>query len=200
MKHLFIFFFFILSISIQAQESENWWNVHLKAAQEKFDYSNEADILIADLSDQKLYLIQNEEIAKTYPISGSKYGAGSKAGSNKTPLGFHKVKFKFGDNAPKGAIFKARKYTGEVAKIYTDKTDVEEDHVTTRILWLDGLEEDKNSGKGVSSFNRFIYIHGTPEEGLIGHPASHGCIRMKNVDVIELYELVKEGTLVLIVE
>lgn len=200
MKH----FLFILLISFAnilfAQDKSSWYMPFLEEARALFNYSNEDNFIVAKLSTQELYLIQNEKIINCFSISGSKYGAGSKAGSNKTPLGFHKVKFKFGDNAPKGAIFKARKFTGEIANIYTDKTDVEEDHVTTRILWLDGLEEGKNSGNGVSSFNRFIYIHGTPEEGLIGQPASHGCIRMYNDEVIELYGLVEVGTIVLIID
>lgn len=78
--------------------------------------------------------------------------------------------------------------------------DTKEDLVTTRIMWLKGLEAGINKGKGIDSYNRRIYIHGTPEEGLIGRPASYGCIRMKNKDVIELFNLLKEGTLVEIKE
>lgn len=173
--------------------------IHIATAQEKFDYQKSDPFLIADLSEQKMYFIRAAEVVQTYSISGSKYGAGSKAGSNKTPLGFHKVKYKYGAGAAEGTIFKARQNTGKKAVIYKDDTDVEEDHVTTRILWLEGLEPGKNLGPGISSFERYIYIHGTPEEGLIGKPASHGCIRMLNKDVVELYEQVPESTLVLIV-
>ncbi|MGB3585011.1 MAG: L,D-transpeptidase [Tunicatimonas sp.] len=150
------------------------------------------------VADQKLYLIENDRPLKQYPVSTSVYGIGSQAGSNKTPLGKHKVISKFGNGAPLGTIFRSRINTGRTATIYTDDTNLEEDDVTTRILRLTGLEPGKNKGKGVDSFSRYIYIHGTPEEGLIGQPASHGCIRMKNADVVELYDLVSEGTVVLI--
>ena len=93
---------------------------------------------------------------------------------------------------------KARKYTGTIAKIFYDTTRSKTDDVTSRVLWLSGLESGKNKGYTIDSFKRYIYIHGTSEEGLLGTPASHGCIRMKNKDIIELYEKIKIGTLVLI--
>ena len=99
----------------------------------------------------------------------------------------------------KNIIFKERINTGRYAEIHHTDYDSDEDHVTSRILWLEGLEEGFNKGGNVDSFNRYIYIHGTPEEGLIGKKASHGCIRMFNHDVIELYDLVQEGTKVNIV-
>ena len=92
----------------------------------------------------------------------------------------------------------SRLYTGEIAKIYKDKRKSETDDITTRILWLEGLEEGINKGRGIDSFKRYIYIHGTSEEGLLGTPSSHGCIRMGNKDVIELYNIIEVGTLVLI--
>ncbi|MEM6841846.1 MAG: L,D-transpeptidase [Bacteroidota bacterium] len=159
--------------------------------------SSERSIRVS-VAEQKLYLVEDGETMKQYPVSTSAYGIGSEAGSNKTPLGKHQVISKFGDGAPLGTIFQSRINTGRVAKIYTDDTDLEEDDVTTRILRLTGLEPGKNKGSGIDSFARYIYIHGTPEEGLIGKPASHGCIRMKNADVVELYNLVGEGTLVMI--
>jgi lipoprotein-anchoring transpeptidase ErfK/SrfK len=155
-------------------------------------------LIRVSITEQKLYLVEAGQMLKQYPVSTSVYGIGSEAGSNKTPLGKHKVISKFGEGAPLGTIFRSRINTGRVATIYTDDTDLEEDDVTTRILRLTGLEPGKNKGPGVDSFSRYIYIHGTPEEGLIGQPASHGCIRMKNTDVIELFDLVEEGTLVMI--
>jgi lipoprotein-anchoring transpeptidase ErfK/SrfK len=134
--------------------------------------------------------------AISYPVSTSKFGVGNRENSNKTPLGTHRVKMKYGDNAPLGTVFQARVNTGKVATIHTDSTDREEDLITSRILWLEGLEPGKNRGKGIDSYRRYIYIHGTPEEGLIGTPASHGCIRMKNQEVVELFEKVPVGTLV----
>lgn len=147
-----------------------------------------------DISDQKLYLFcrydnGNEEV-KTYPVSTSKYGIGSQAGSNKTPLGLHQIKNKIGDGAPQGMIFKARQPTGRIAKMNVAGAG---DLVTTRIMWLKGLEPGKNSGRGIDSYRRYIYIHGTAEENKIGQPASHGCVRMYNSDVIDLFDRVTEG-------
>lgn len=148
-----------------------------------------------DISEQKLYLLDNEQVVKTYPVSTSKYGIGGTQGSNKTPLGRHVVAEKIGDGAPLNTIFKSRQNTGRLAKIDYDS---EEDYVTTRILWLQGLEQGVNLGPGVDSHKRYIYIHGTHEEALIGQPASHGCIRMRNQDVLELFNRVPEGIEVLI--
>ena len=92
----------------------------------------------------------------------------------------------------------AEKQGNKSAKIIKDVIDTEDDHVTSRILWLDGLELGRNKGEGIDSYNRYIYIHGTHEEGLIGQKASHGCIRMFNNDVIDLFDRVQEGTYVLI--
>jgi len=131
-----------------------------------------------------------------YPISTSKYGVGSAEKSNKTPPGTHRIVEKIGESAKSGAVFKAGIDTGKVATTYSDATDIREDLITTRILWLKGLEPGINRGKGIDSYERHIYIHGTSEEGLIGTTASDGCIRMKNRDVLELFDLVPQGTLV----
>ena len=151
-----------------------------------------------NIEEQKLYYTVRNKIKKSYSISSATLGTGSESGSNKTPLGLHKVDQKFGENTPQGGILKDRMFTKQIATITTDTTDSDNDHVTSRILWLRGLELGKNSGTGVDSYLRYIYIHGTAEEGLIGAPASHGCIRMLNADVIELYNLVKVGIAVII--
>ena len=152
--------------------------------------------ILVDCSTQRLSLLRGSTLVKAWTVSTSAYGLGSRSGSNKTPPGTHRVAEKFGKGAPLGTIFRARKNTGKVARVFTDRTDVEEDLVLTRILWLEGLEEGRNKGPGVDSKSRFIYVHGTNEEGLIGTPASHGCVRMRNRDVVELYSLVPVGTLV----
>ncbi len=156
--------------------------------------------ILVSISDQELLLVRNGDVQQTYPISSSAYGTGSKAGSNKTPLGTHIISEKYGKNAAPGAIFRSRGNTGKIATIYTDGTDTDDDLVTTRIMWLQGMEPGLNKGSGIDSHARYIYIHGTPEEGLIGQPASHGCIRMYNRDVIELFEQVPVGTYVEIQE
>ena len=146
------------------------------------------------ISEQKLFLLDNKSVIKTYLISSSKYGEGSKVNSFKTPLGKHVVKRKIGKDTPLGARFIGRSFSGEIYPIYdTDQVLVEDDVVQSRILWLDGLEDGINKGEGVDSYSRYIYIHGTPEEWLLGEKASKGCIRMSNKDVIELFNLVEEG-------
>jgi lipoprotein-anchoring transpeptidase ErfK/SrfK len=115
--------------------------------------------------------------------------------SNKTPIGIHRVKQKIGGGQPQGMIFEAREATGRIAK-NTDNRD--QDEITSRILWLDGLEPGFNKDGVYDSFSRYIYIHGTSDEKRIGQAVSHGCIRMKNADVIELFDGVLINDLVLI--
>jgi lipoprotein-anchoring transpeptidase ErfK/SrfK len=156
-------------------------------------------VIVIIASEQKQYLLHNGEPVQQYTISTSEFGTGNKAGSNKTPLGVHIIKKKYGSNAKIGTIFKARTNTGRIAKILTEAGKrSKDDNVTTRILWLSGLEKGINKGGNVDSYRRYIYIHGTDEEGRLGTPASHGCIRMKNEAVIDLYKNVSIGTLVVI--
>ena len=156
------------------------------------------EVLYVSIKQQKLYHIQNDSIIKEYIISSSAYGIGSKAGSNKTPIGLHSIKEKYGDNTPINGRMTGRVFYGDIATIYTDETKSKTDDISSRIFWLEGMEKGKNKGKGIDSFSRYIYIHGTSEEGRLGKPASHGCIRMKNKEVIDLYKLIEVGTLVLI--
>ena len=156
-------------------------------------------LIRVDISEQRLYLIKNEQILSSYPISSSSYGEGQTENSYKTPLGMHKIKEMIGKNVPKDTIFISRINTKRTAKIIKLPNDTKDDFVTSRIMWLEGEEDGFNKGEGIDSYDRYIYIHGTQEEGLIGSKASHGCIRMFNNDVIELYKMVKEGTKVLIV-
>lgn len=168
------------------------------ALQAKYPERDAAVLVVVDVESQQLHLILDQKIQRSYPISTSRYGLGSASGSNKTPLGAHYVKRKYGKNAAPLTIFKGRQNTGKIAEIETRPQATNDDWVTTRILWLSGLEEGKNSGPGVDSYQRYIYIHGTHEEGLIGQPASHGCIRMLNADVVELFTLVPKDSLVYI--
>jgi hypothetical protein len=149
-------------------------------------------LLFVDIETQTLSHIEKGTFLKLYKISSSYYGTGSKLNSLKTPLGRHEIYKKIGSNLPINAILKGRVWNGAIADIIEEPIDTEFDHVTSRILWLDGLELGKNKGRGIDSRNRYIYIHGTAEEGLIGTPASDGCIRMYNKDVVELFDLVDE--------
>jgi hypothetical protein len=154
-------------------------------------------LILIDGNDNKLFLVSVKDgltILKDYIISASKYGYGSERGSNQTPWGVHVIDSKYGDTAPEGMCFYDRRPTGEIATIFTDTTNIDIDPVTSRIIWLKGLEEINRT-----SYWRFIYIHGTHEEGLLGTPQSKGCIRMSNKDVIELFALVNAGTYVNII-
>ena len=155
-------------------------------------YFNLSTLLFVDIESQMLIHLEMGKILQTYSISSSYYGTGSQQNSFKTPLGKHEIYKKIGVDLPVNAILKGRVWNGAIANVIKEPIDTDFDHVTSRILWLDGLETGKNKGKGVDSRERYIYIHGTAEEGLIGRPASDGCIRMYNNDVIELFDLVEE--------
>ena len=155
--------------------------------------------LLVDSETQTLALIREGAIDCQYGISTSKYGLGCEQDSFKTPIGAHLIAKKIGSQCQLNEILNAREATGECAEIISKAEESSQDLVLTRVLWLRGLEPDKNLGEGVDSFDRYIYIHGTQEEGLIGTPASHGCIRMLNKDVIRLYDIVEENTFVCIV-
>jgi lipoprotein-anchoring transpeptidase ErfK/SrfK len=142
-----------------------------------------------DATRQILEVLRDGEVCKSYPVSTSKFGLGFENGSNRTPLGRFVVSEKIGAGATVGAVFKSRAPTGEIAS-----QGGQEDLVLTRILWLAGLDAANANTK-----DRFIYIHGTNQESLLGTPASHGCVRMRNADVAECFEEISEGTLVEIV-
>jgi L,D-transpeptidase catalytic domain len=146
--------------------------------------------VIISVKEQKLMLMGNGTRLATYPISTSKFGVGDNWGRMTTPLGFLQVAEKIGDHAPVGAVFRNRRFTGEILKPNAPGRDP----VITRIIWLKGLE-----ASNAHAFSRCIYIHGTPEEKTIGRPASYGCIRMKSRDVTELYAQLPIGALVEIV-
>ena len=156
------------------------------------------ELLFVSIGEQKMYRIESKKITHIYDISTSKYGVGNKKNSNKTPLGLHIIKEKHGDNVPINGRMVGRVFYGDIAKIYSDSTTSKTDDITSRILWLEGLEHGINKGENIDSYERYIYIHGTSEEGRIGIPSSNGCVRMKNKDVIDLYKEVSIGTFVLI--
>ncbi|MBI1318561.1 MAG: L,D-transpeptidase family protein [Candidatus Hydrogenedens sp.] len=164
------------------------------------DEVGEALAAWVDVDRQRFFLIENGEAVWQVACATAAAGAGSEAGSQKTPLGWHQVAQKFGEGAPWGQVFRSRAATKEIWK---PGDDVTEDMVLTRVLWLDGLEPGKNKGTAASGVNvdskaRFIYIHGTNGEALIGTPSSHGCIRLYNNDVIEAFARLSVGSKVLI--
>lgn len=147
---------------------------------------------------QKLYLINGDSVIAEYEVSTAKNGVGSESGSYKTPTGLHKVAEKVGNDVELYGIFKQKVFTGDLATPVEEDSPTNEDVITTRILHLRGLEEGINQGEGVDSYKRGIFIHGTHEEGLIGTAASKGCVRMRNEEVLALYQEVEVGTFVVI--
>jgi lipoprotein-anchoring transpeptidase ErfK/SrfK len=146
--------------------------------------------IVVSTREQKLALIDRGNVLAIYPVSTSKFGLGDWRGSRFTPLGKLEIAKKIGDDAPAGAVFKDRRRTGEI--VAPDSPG--RDPIVTRILWLRGME-----AQNANAFSRDIYIHGTPEERLIGTPASYGCIRMRSSDIIQLYNIVGAGAAVTIV-
>jgi|WetSurMetagenome_2_1015567.scaffolds.fasta_scaffold00025_50 lipoprotein-anchoring transpeptidase ErfK/SrfK len=150
--------------------------------------------LLVDVSNQRLYRVANGAPVREYPVSTSRFGTGNRDGSLMTPLGVHRVKEKYGDGAPVGRVFRDRIDTGETWSVGEPGKNL----ILTRILRLEGCEDGLNRGEGIDSYERYIYIHGTNNEQSIGTPSSHGCVCMKNLDVVDLYDRVPEGTFVLI--
>jgi UDP-N-acetylmuramate--alanine ligase len=150
--------------------------------------------LVVSIETQTLFACANDAVAERYDCSTSRFGNGNRENSLKTPLGIHRIREKFGAGAPAGRIFRDRLDTGED----WDHKQNGDNLILTRILRLEGLEEGINRGPGVDSYDRYIYIHGTGREDLIGAPLSHGCVCLRNHDVIRLFDTVSEGALVYI--
>ena len=148
------------------------------------DASTLSTEVIVSVPDQVIAIVDHGHLIARYPISTSKFGIGDSAGSYRTPLGTLFVSGKFGDKLPPGAVIKNRVPTGEVVGVNTPGRDA----IVARVIWLRGMEAQNRGAR-----ERCIYIHGTPEEGRIGKPASFGCIRMRSRDVIALYDSVHIG-------
>jgi lipoprotein-anchoring transpeptidase ErfK/SrfK len=133
-----------------------------------------------------------------YPVSTAKNGPGEEFGSECTPRGRHIIRAVIGAGNDAGSVFVARRPTGEIWSEELAQAEPDRDWILSRILWLSGLEPGINRLENVDTMRRYIYIHGTPYEKEIGHPVSHGCIRMRNDDLIDLYERVGPGTIVTI--
>ncbi len=172
----------------------------LNKARHQFPQYAANSAAVVKISEQKIYLLKDQQLYKQFSVSTSRFGVGQKQDSNKTPIGIHCVAEKIGADAQCGEIFNARQRTHQQACIEEKEISTKEDCITSRILWLSGLEAGVNKGADVDSHARYIYIHGTHEEGLVGQPASIGCIRMKNQDVIEVFDYLHESSLVIISE
>lgn len=140
-------------------------------------------------------LFESDALAKIYTVSTSLKPPSCVADSNGTPIGFHEIADKIGQDLPEGMVLKGRVPTGKHFVDYHGE-EVARNLITSRILRLRGLEPGKNAGPGCDSYKRYIYIHGTNHEERIGQPFSGGCVEMRNADVIELFERVESGDLV----
>jgi len=156
--------------------------------------------LHVSIKDQTLKVLDGEKIIKCYNVSTAKNGPGEDFGSEKTPRGLHQVRAKIGADCEEGAVFRARRPTGEVFTAELKASQPERDWILTRIFWLSGLEVGKNRLGSKDTMRRYVYIHGTPPDVDMGYPGSKGCIRMNNKEIIELFNLIPVQTKVLIVE
>jgi len=156
------------------------------------------DILYVSVQRQRLFHVRDGLLVADYPVSTAGRGLGTLRDTYRTPTGLHRISEKFGDGVPPFGILRDRVFTGELAD--PDFAGVDKDWITSRILWLDGLEHGHNKGGDRDSHDRFIYIHGTANERAIGTPASKGCVRMRNRDVIALCGEVDIGALVVVLD
>ncbi len=152
------------------------------------------------IREQRLHLLENSNIVKTYPVSSAKNGPGELMGSECTPTGKHKIRAKIGAGQAKCSVFVGRRATGEIYSEELARQYPDRDWILSRILWLGGLEPGKNRYGKVDTSWRYIYIHGCPDHFIQGKAESHGCIRMLNADVIDLFDRVESGCPVFIHE
>ncbi|MEO5342287.1 MAG: L,D-transpeptidase [Gammaproteobacteria bacterium SHHR-1] len=150
------------------------------------------------IQEQRLRLLQGDQALLDCAISTARNGPGEENGSGCTPRGWHRIRIKIGEGCPAGTVFIGRRPTGEVYSSDLAAANPQRDWILTRILWLSGMEPGRNRGGMRDSLRRFIYIHGTPASESMGLARSHGCIRMRDADLLYLFERVRAGDPVLI--
>lgn len=146
------------------------------------------------IGQQRLFLFEGDRIVLDVSVSTAKNGPGEKNGSECTPRGQHIIRAKVGAECPSSTVFKARRPTGEIFSPELRRQFPERDWILTRILWLSGLEPGRNRLGDVDTMRRYVYIHGCPDDDPMGIPSSHGCVKMRNHEVVELFERVTVGT------
>lgn len=154
--------------------------------------------LDVSVPDQTLALCRGENLETSWPVSTARNGVGETNGSERTPRGWHVIRARIGEGLPENAVFRGRRFTGEIFSEALRREHLERDWILTRILWLSGLEPGFNRLGDVDTMRRFIYIHGAPDADPMGEPGSHGCIKMRNRDITALFDRVLVGTHVLI--
>lgn len=156
-------------------------------------------LLRIDVARQVLEVMHDGVVEQVFPVSTALKGVGERKGSEQTPRGAHYVRARIGGDLPPGAVLRGRRFTGEIWTPELAAAHPERDWILSRILWLCGLERGRNRLGDVDTQQRYIYIHGTPDSEPMGEPRSHGCIRMRNADMIALFDRVPAGTRVEIV-
>ena len=156
------------------------------------------NVLEVLIQDQRLRHWRDGALLTEYPVSTARNGPGETLGSGCTPRGWHQVRARIGAGAPLNTVFLRRRPTGEIYSEALAREFPGRDWILTRILWLSGLEPGRNRLGDVDTFRRFIYIHGTPDSVPMGVPGSRGCVRMRNRDLLEVFDAVSPGTRVLI--
>ncbi len=169
---------------------QNFLFEYLAVKYPKYQFEN---FIYVGIKRQKLHLFKDGKLVESYDVSTSKNGAGTQEGSEMTPVGLHQLYRKYGEDVPEAGILRGKRFTGAIAEVVQDSVSTGKDDITSRVITMKGLEEGINLGGNIDSYDRKIYIHGTAEEGLIGQPASHGCIRMRNKDIIKMFDQVDTG-------
>ena len=155
--------------------------------------------ILVDLARQTLILRQGDGVLRRYAVSTARNGPGERMGSECTPRGRHRIRIKIGAGLPENTVFRRRRPTGEIYSPELALRHPGRDWILTRILWLTGCEPRRNRGGERDTLRRYIYIHGSPDDTPMGVPGSHGCIRMRNRDLLELFAQVEPGSPVEIV-
>jgi lipoprotein-anchoring transpeptidase ErfK/SrfK len=157
-------------------------------------------LITVDITTQHLRLEQGGEVVMDVVVSTAKNGAGEVNGSECTPRGLHRIRAKIGGGCEANTVFVGRRPTGEIFSEALRQGYPQRDWILTRILWLCGMESGHNRGGNVDTMRRYVYIHGCPDSDVMGIPGSHGCVKMRNQDIITLFDLITVGTQVLITE
>lgn len=163
-------------------------------------HSRDAAWVRINLAQQSLELLNGQRVVRTWPVSTARNGPGERADSGCTPRGEHRVRILIGRDCAPGTVFVGRRPTGELYSAALAAQHPKRDWILSRIIWLSGCERGVNRGPDCDTLRRFIYIHGCPDTEPMGTPLSHGCVRMRNADVIALFALIDTGTRVVIIE
>lgn len=161
---------------------------------------NDRQLIIINIAEQRLDFFEDQRLIMDCVVATARKGAGEQRGSEQTPRGWHQIRARIGAGLPLNTIFVGRRPTGEIYSPQLRLNYPQRDWILTRILWLSGLEIGRNRFGAVDTMARYIYIHGCPDEDPIGIPSSHGCIRMRNHEIIEFFERVTVGARVNIIE